>query len=518
MPFTLGVASGEPAPDGFVIWTRLAPKPFEEHGGMSGAPADVDWVVASDEKMSHVAQKGTVQATDDWAYSVHVELQGLEPDRWYWYQFRAGGEVSTVGRARTAPAAGAAVDRLRFAFASCQQWQKGFYTAYRDMLDKDLDLVVFLGDYIYESGINQAVPRPIEVPFRATFEANDLESYRWRYALYKLDPNLQAAHAMAPWIVTWDDHEVKNNYFGGGLNRGDYLAKSLLERRAAAYRAYYEHQPLRKEAIPQGPDLKLYRRRSYGSLLAFQVLDTRQYRSMQGALCFADERAEDKGYCPPSLDPSRTMLGQAQKQWLFDGMNASTARWQVLAQQVLMARMDTDPAPDVQSFGGSEMDKWDGYAVERDEVVAHLASAAKARSFNPVVISGDIHRNYVFDLKTNWDDPSQKAAIGTEFVGTSLTSEGDEPLDKDGQFTTVCGDFNGNPHNHLYDNHRGYVLCTVDQETWHADYRVLPTVKDPNAHASTLISFAVEWAEPGAQVDGACSAPGAEPYGSGHVG
>jgi alkaline phosphatase D len=212
------------------------------------------------------------------------------------------------------------------------------------------------------------------------------------------------------------------------------------------------------------------------------------------------------------------MLGKTQKQWLFDGMNASTARWQVLAQQVLMARMDTDPDPKVASFGGSEMDKWDGYAVERDEVVAHLASAAKARSFNPVVISGDIHRNYVFDLKTNWDDPSQKAAIGTEFVGTSLTSEGDEPLDKDGQFTTVCGDFNGNPHNHLYDNHRGYVLCTVDQETWHADYRVLPTVKDPNAHASTLISFAVEWAEPGAQVDGACSAPGAEPYGSGHVG
>jgi alkaline phosphatase D len=502
--FSLGVASGDPWPDGVVLWTRLAPQPFAPDGGMGTAPVDVEWEVASDEAMTTIVQRGTVMAEAAWAHSVHVEVTGLDPATWYWYRFRAGGTETEIGRTRTAPAADSAVDRLRFAFASCQRWDVGLYTAYRDMATQDIDLVVHLGDYIYESQhSSRDFLREGDFPVSALLEVRNLESYRARYALYKLDPDLQAAHLRAPWIVTWDDHEVNNNVFGI-LNRDEPAAQMLLERRAAAYQAYYEHQPLRAAAKPKGPDLQLYRRLGFGNLLEFNVLDTRQYRSPQGNLCDDIDRAGNGGYCPDSLDPDRTMLGDAQKRWLFDGVSQATATWNVLAQQVPFARVDNDAFPDAQSFGGKEMDKWDGYAVERDEVARTIAGAAKAGSFNPVVLTGDVHRNYVWDLKTDWDDPSNTTVFGAEFVGTSLTSNGDEPLEEDGKFTTVCGEWNGNPHNHLYDNHRGYVLCEVTPDRWTADYRVLSSVTHQDATVDTLASFVVEDSYPGVEAGSTC--------------
>lgn len=502
-PFTLGVASGEPLPDGVVLWTRLAPKPLEDGGGMPDAPVDVRWEIASDEAMTSVVQHGVAVASPAWAHSVHVEVEGLEADRWYWYRFMAGNEVSPVGRTRTAPAPGAAVENFRFAFASCQRWDQGLFTAYKDMAQQDLDLVVHLGDYIYEYGINHVPFRKQEMPVHAAFETKDLQDYRTRYALYKLDPHLQEAHRIAPWLVTWDDHEVHNNFFGN-IIRDLPISQPLLERRAAAYQAYYEHQPLRKESIPDGPDLQLYRRRTFGNLVEFNVLDTRQYRSAQGQLCDDATRAANGGFCPDSLDPNRTLLGDAQKQWLLDGFTKTSTRWNVLAQQVPMARIDNDSDPEVESFGGKEMDKWDGYAYERDEVIAHLAAAAQAQGFSPVVLTGDVHANYVWDLKTAWDDASDKTVFGTEFVGTSIASNGDDPLKKDGGFTTQCGNRNGNPHNHLFDNHRGYVLCNIGADLWQTDYRVLPTVEDGDAVARTLTSFAVEQGHAGAQLAGEC--------------
>jgi alkaline phosphatase D len=258
---------------------------------------------------------------------------------------------------------------------------------------------------------------------------------------------------------------------------------------------------LRAAARPKGPDLQLYRRLAFGNLLELNVLDTRQYRSPQGMVCDDASRAANGGFCADALDPQRTLLGDAQKQWLLDGFDDASARWSVLAQQVPMARIDNDAAPERESFGGEQMDKWDGYAVERDQIVTALAAAARARDFSPVVITGDVHANYVWDLKTDWDDTSDATVFGTEFVGTSISSNGDEPLEDDGAFTTELGNRNGNPHNHLFDNHRGYVLCEMTPDQWRTDYRVLPSVTDPEATASTLASFVVEHSLPGARQD-----------------
>lgn len=493
--FSLGVASGDPLPDGVVIWTRLAPMPFEDDGGMGAAPVEVQWEVALDEQMTRIVLDGTAVAETEWAHSVHVEVSGLEPSTWYWYRFRVKGSESPVGRTRTAPAANAPVDRFRFAFASCQKWDSGLYTAYRDLVQQDVDLVVHLGDYIYESTMDISnVPRDGEFPVSAAVPPRSLEDFRSRYALTKLDPHLQEAHRVAPWVVTWDDHEVENNYF----RLHEPAAQALMERRAAAYQAYYEHQPLREGARPKGPDLQLYRRLSFGDLLEFSILDTRQYRSPQAPACGDSVRTENGGFCPGSLDPSQTMLGDVQKQWLLDGFDQASTRWNILAQQVPMARIDKDRSPSVESYGGGDNDKWDGYAHERDQILSTWASAAAARSFNPIVITGDMHVNQVWDLRTDWDTPDA-SVIGTEFVGTSISTNGDRALEEDGTFTTHCGNWRGNPHNLLYDNHRGYVLCDVKAEQWTAEYRVMPTVMDPEAEATILTRFVVEQGNPGAQ-------------------
>lgn len=503
-PFQLGIASGEPLPDGVVLWTRLVPEPFEPDGGMPAASVEVRWEVASDERMTDIVQQGTTLADFGWAHSVHLEVSGLEPGRWYWYRFIAGGMESPVGRTRTAPAVGSSPESFTFAFASCQRWEDGLFTAYRDLAQQDVDLVVHLGDYIYEYLVHQNESvRDFDVPFTALNELRDLDDYRMRYALYKLDPDLQEAHRVAPWIVTWDDHEVNNNYFGKVV-RDSPFAEPLLKRREVAYKAFYEHQPLRKEQRPEGPDLQLYRAVEFGNLVRFNVLDTRQYRSVQVRDCSMLEREELDGFCEAALDPTRTMLGDHQKQWLLDGFGQTVARWNVLAQQVPMARIDYDASSRVQSFGGEEMDKWDGYVAEREEVLDAMADAAAARSFNPIVITGDVHVNQVWDLKRDWDAEDSETVFGTEFVGTSISSGGDVPLKEDGGFTTECGNWLGNPHNHLFDNHRGYVLCAITADQMLTTYRVMSSVEDPKAPASTLTSFVVEHGRPGAQADQMC--------------
>jgi alkaline phosphatase D len=504
-PFTLGVASGEPLPDGVVLWTRLAPRPLEAGYGMPHQPVVVRWQVARDEAMTQVVQAGETLAEPAWGHAVHVEVTGLDPGRPYWYRFTSGAEESVVGRTRTAPAPGSAVGEMRFAFASCQRWDHGLYTAYRDMVAQEPDLVVHLGDYIYETAIGFGHQlRDIEVPGPIGFTPNDLESYRFRHALYRLDPHLQEAHRIAPWLVTWDDHEVDNNYFGEML-RDLPAAQGLLALRAAAYQAWYEHMPVRRESLPQGPDLQLFRSRTFGGLLDFNLLDTRQYRTSQGSSCNDDLRAEGDGFCPDSLDPGRTLLGERQRDWLLERFTQGEARWMVLAQQVPFARIDNDSAPEVRSFGGLEMDKWDGYAWERDVVATAMTDAAGARGFAPVVITGDVHANHVWDLKRDWDDPSDETVYGTEFVGTSISSGGDDPLVEDGGFTTECGQRNGNPHNHLFDNHRGYVLCWVTPDQWQTTYRAMPNVSDPAAEGFTLASFVVEHQQPGVQADARCT-------------
>ena len=337
-PFTLGVASGEPAPDGFVIWTRLAPEPLDPDpatpGGMTPEPVEVAWEVGEDEAMRRVVRSGVAVARAEDAHTLHVEIAGLAPDRWYWYRFRTGGAASQVGRARTAPILGAPVDRLRVAFASCADWQQGYFSAYRHMAAESPDLVLFLGDYIYEFIEKRWTPVRLHSD---GVEAADLPTYRNRYAQYRTDPDLQAVHAAAPCLVTWDDHEVQNDYAERWAQ--DYAdPEAFLLRRAAAYRAFWEHMPLRNAARPIGPNLPLHRFADWGGLARMWMLDERQYRSRPP--CYGPPLPATKvvnaNSCPEYMDPGRTVLGAAQERWLREAMGQSRARWNLFGQGVLM--------------------------------------------------------------------------------------------------------------------------------------------------------------------------------------
>jgi alkaline phosphatase D len=471
-PFTLGIASGDPLPDGFVLWTRLAPKPLQPDGGMAPEPVEVSWQVASDERMTRIVQRGTAVARPEWAHSVHVDVQGLEPDRWYWYQFKVGTEVSGIGRTRTAPPFTALPDRLRFAFVSCQKYQDGYFTAFEHLARQDNDVIVHLGDYIYEGASHKFEVPGREVP---AHKCVTLDDYRLRYSLYKTDPALQAAHAVAPWILTWDDHEVSNDYAGDHDEHPDrFPREAFLRRRAAAYQAYYEHQPLRRANLPQGPDMLLYRRLEYGRLASFHVLDTRQYRTIQ------PQGGGRKPASPVLLDPKGTLMGDQQRAWLFDGLVKSSAVWNAITQQVLFARVDLQPGPEVVYA----MDKWSGYEFERRRLLRHIHDA-KVR--NPVVLSGDIHCNWANELIADFDDLDSQS-VATEFVGTSITSDGDGSEKK----PTTDAMLAENPFVKFFNNERGFVRCELTPQTWRADFQTVPYVSRRGAPLQTRATFQVE--------------------------
>lgn len=472
-PFSLGVASGDPLPDSIVLWTRLAPRPLEPGGGMDPQSVAVSWQIAEDETMTRVVQSGTTTARADWSHSVHVEVEGLRADRWYWYQFKAGGEVSPVGRTRTTPPLRALPDRMRFAMVSCQHYETGLYTAYDHLSHEDLDLVVHLGDYIYEGSA-----RPDRLRQHIGGECKSIDDYRIRYARYKSDPHLQAAHAMAPWIVTWDDHEVANNYADAYLKNGTPADEFLL-RRAAGYQAYFEHMPLRRRSLPRGPDMLLYRNVAYGKLAQFHVLDTRQYRTPQKL---------GDGNKPPTpvlLDPNGTLLGDRQRDWLFNGLNNSTANWNVLTQQVMMARVDRAPGPKVTH----SMDQWPGYEFERRRVLKHFHDQ---QIKNPVVLTGDIHKHWANELIADFDQLDSKV-VGTEFVGTSLSSSGDGTEQPNGHDQILSE----NPFVKFFNGERGYVSHEITPESWQAHYRTVPFVTRPGAPLQTRASFVVNSGRPG---------------------
>jgi alkaline phosphatase D len=477
-PFTLGVASGDPLPDGAVLWTRLAPDPLNG-GGMTNDPVEVEWLVARDDAAKDVVRSGTVSATRDLAHSVHVEVSGLEPDRSYSYRFRAGGAESPVGRLRTAPAAGARIQRLAFAFASCQNYAHGYYTAHAALAREDLAAALFLGDYIYEGTARGAIVRE----YSKRGWSFSLADYRDRYAQVKTDRDLQAAHAAFPWIVTWDDHEVENNY-AGAIDKEDPRNKAAIAERTAAYQAFYEHMPVRVPR-PRGPDLSLYRSLTYGGLATFHVLDTRQYRSVEVPLCREQDEVPS-GYCPASVDPSRTMLGADQRAWLLKGLGASPTAWNFLAQSVRFAQQDSSPDPARHVFDG--VDNWMGYVADRQVILDQFG-----RTKNPVVLSGDSHVNFVYDLKRDFTDPTS-SIVGTELLGTSISSEGDPFIEQ-----TQFGGSAKNPQLRFFDNHRGYVRCTLEGERLTTDFRAISTVKRPTATVSTTATFVVESGRPGAQ-------------------
>jgi len=473
-PFSLGVASGDPLPRSVVLWTRLAPDPLNG-GGMPPNPVSVRWQIASDENMKHIVDSGTEIATPELGHSIHVTARRLEPSRWYWYQFKVGNEVSPIGRTRTAPDVGDRVNEFRFAFASCQNWQSGYYAAYKNMAQEDLDLVIHLGDYIYEGAPSATAIRPHE----GDSEPVTLEEYRNRHAQYKSDPNLQATHAAFPWVVTWDDHEVDNNWADEIPQDPEQQSRDeFLARRAAAFQAYYEHMPLRQRSQPRGIDLQLYRRFTFGDLVEFNVLDTRQYRTDQPC---GDGR---KPRCAEALVESATMTGSEQERWLFEGLARARARWNVLAQQTIMAQYDYDTGAE----GVFNLDQWDGYVAARNRILNFIQ---QRRPSNPIVITGDWHSNWVNDIKANFDEPNSET-IATEFVGTSISSSCPWTFDVEAALSQ-------NPWVKYFNGRlRGYVRCHLNRERWRTDFRLLPesqptgtTVSDPNTSVVTATSFEV---------------------------
>lgn len=485
-PFTLGVASGDPLPDGFVIWTRLAPR-FNATDGSGGLskPVPVRWRVASDAAMTRIVKQGEVLADRRFAHSVHVEVAGLEAGRPYWYQFEGLGAQSPVGQSRTTPAL-TAMTPARLGFVSCSHWERGYFSAYRHLAAEQPDLVFFLGDYIYDSSYaadSGKIIRP-----HGAGNAVDLAGYRNRYALYKTDPDLQALHACAPCAATWDDHEVQNDYANKWSQDPAISTRDFLLQRAAAYQAFYEHMPLRASSLPRGPDMRVYRRLDYGRLVQFHILDGRQYRSEQP--CIPPNRSHQGHIAPADCadlgDPKRTMLGWEQEAWLEQGFARSKARWNVIAQDLLVAPL-TQRNPATQELG-HWTDGWDGYGATRDRV---LASIERTRVSNPVFLGGDIHSFWTTDLHARSGDPESKV-VATEFVGTSVTSDGPP-------FELFNGVLPLNPHVRFFDSRqRGYVSVEVQEQKMLTNFRVISDPRDVNASVSTLKQFVVESGRAGA--------------------
>jgi alkaline phosphatase D len=469
-PFTLGIASGFPEPNAVVLWTRLAPEPLAPGGGMAPAPVEVRWEIAGDEAFKQIERSGNVYATPEWAHSVHVEATGLSPGRDYWYRFTCGGARSAVGRTRTAPARDAALAELKLAIACCQHYEPATYAAYRSIAAERPDVVVHLGDYIYE-GRGQRSVRSHDAP-----EAITLEDYRLRYSIYKLDKNLQAAHLASPWMLVGDDHEVANDYADDHYQ--DFDPVWVHARRTAAYKAHYEHLPLPHRFVPLDGRQRHYMTRAFGTLANLIMLDGRQYRSPQacdgGPLVLP---------CADLVSDQRTMLGAAQEQWLKDALAQSRARWTLIGQQTLFAHVDESPDKEVRFWA----DNWNGYPAARarlvDDLVAHKAS-------NPVILSGDIHAFLVNDVNRRGDDPASPI-VATEFVSTSISSNG-----RPQQGFDAWRPKNPNVHFARSDS-RGYLRLSVKPDHLHADLMAVDDIRRDDSPVHVLAAYDVEDGKPG---------------------
>ncbi len=395
---------------------------------MTESAVDVDWQVADDERFSRVRASGRTRTGPADGYAVHVEVHGLPAGGTFFYRFGALGSLSRTGTTRTAPPPGAMAP-LTIASASCANYEHGFFTAYRH-----------------------------------------------RYALHHADPDLQAAHAAAPWVSVFDDHEVANNWAGA---HAETPQRDFLARRAAAFRAWYENTPVRLAQRPQGPSVQCFRRLAWGATATFHLLDTRQYRDVQAC---GDAYPST---CAQRSDPGRSLTGGAQERWLVDGFRTSRARWDVLAQQVFFSQLDLVPGPP----RGFNEDSWDGYPVERDRIVE---AWQQARVRNVVVLSGDIHTHYVADVHARYGDPTSPV-VGTELVSSSITSEGDG-ADHAAKVTEALAE---NPHIHYGIDRRGYVTARFTPDGMRATVRVVDRVSTPGAPIRTAARFTVADRTPG---------------------
>ena len=487
-PFSLGVASGEPWPDNVVLWTRLVRDGQAPDGGMGTLPVEVTWQVARDEHMKDVVRSGVTLATADVAHSVHVEIGGLEPARWYWYRFQAIGVQSPIGRTRTAPALGASLSSVSFVATCCQHWMYGNWGAYRRMVEEKIDFILHLGDYIYESPSSSAaaVKQIVrEVPFGVP---KTLADYRRVHAHYKTDPAIQDAHAAVPWIMTWDDHEVENDYTGNSTEHR--LPRfERLQQRAAAYQAFWEHMPLRLAQRPLGPDAIMYRRLAFGDLVDLVMLDERQYRS--ALPCPPAPPARDRSRrvaidnCADSLDPNRSMLGMDQERWLAKTLSEpARARWSVIGQQMQFVPHFSKTKEDKLAI---RTDGWDGYAAAHQRALDMIAARPNR---DTLVIGGDIHAFIAADVPAKRNDPSSSPIASHVVVGPVSSRLGDH--------NSLAEAMPHNPHVKFADARRhGYTRCTIERDRSLFEFRALDDVKDANSGITTLAGFETEWGKAG---------------------
>lgn len=481
-PFALGVASGFPQPNTVVLWTRLMLSPAQASHKLA-----VHWELALDERFAQIVQQGEAWALPELAHAVHVEPQGLAPDRVYHYRFRLGDATSAVGRTRTTPALGAEVQRLRLVYASCQRWEHGHFAAWRHVVADEPDVVLFLGDYIYEyPGAAQAV-RTVDGGWVLT-----LDDYRRRYALYKSDAALQAAHAACPWLMTWDDHEVHNDYAGQSAGDSGPPVDDFAARRAAAYQAYYEHMPLPARmltralvGLAQGAELRLYGSTAWGRLAQLNVLDARQYKDPQ--VCTQPSRRGsrlvDPSQCADWQDAQRSLLGAAQERWLGEQLGAARGgAWNILAQQSLLGPRDFKSGPGQTLWN----DGWDGYAAARTRLTQTLA---QQRTRNAVCLGGDVHENWVGHILADYARPDS-TPVGVEFCGTSISS-------RSGGNAKLAAHLAENPHFVFADAQRkGYGLADFTPQRLTTTLRVVQDVTQADSGAETLARFVVESGQP----------------------
>jgi alkaline phosphatase D len=486
-PFLLGVASGAPAVDGMVLWTRLMAAPLGDP--LPSVPIEVKWELSVDPLFKKIIRTGTEYAHPDFAHSVHAEIGGLaqqarhQTPLQYWYRFIVGGVTSPVGRTRVLPHLNSR-QKFTLALASCQNYEHGYFSAYRHMAQEDLDCVLFVGDYIYEYGMTPNRTRQHNSPTVQT-----LDEYRARYALYKSDPDLQLAHAAFPWIVTWDDHEVENDYANdrAASGRGEHF----MAKRAAAYRAYWEHMPLRKAQLPIGAEAKIYSRYAWGQTANLHVLDARQYRDYQ--VCTPSDQGGSRSIldknCPERLSTSSSLLGDQQEAWLNSGIRNSQAGFEIIGQQSIMGqmRMPASRSAEVTTAEAFWNDSWDGYPLARKRMLDIWA-----KKKNVISLGGDVHATYINHLVNDFDDP-YSPALATEIVGTSITSP---------SWPQAATERIMSHNSHMKfgkSDQRGYTILVLEKNQATATLRVIDNARVQESKLSTAGRFVIEAGRPGAQ-------------------
>ncbi|REE99740.1 alkaline phosphatase D [Thermomonospora umbrina] len=490
--FRHGVASGDPLPEAVILWTRVTPTDEATPGSGRGPVVDVAWQVARDAAFSNVVAHGTVRTGPDADHTVKVDVGGLAPDSSYHYRFVLDGDASAVGRTRTAPAATASVDALRFGVVSCSNWEAGYFSAYRHLAARD-DLfgVIHLGDYIYEYGTGDFdaggdVIRRNE----PAHEILSLADYRMRHALYKTDPDLQAVHARHPFMIVWDDHEVANNAWSGGAGNHDEVTEGPYANRLAASRkAYFEWMPVRV-----GPGGTIHRRLRFGRLAELTLLDLRGYRSKQASGGAVD-------------DPSRTITGDAQMSWLKSGLSASAdeTSWRLIGNSVMISPVALGSVPAYLlgplgrllglPAGGMAVnsDQWDGYTADRQELLGHLHGG---RIENTVFLTGDIHTSWANDVPLTAATYPVSPSVATEMVVPSVTSDNiDDILGVPARTLTLIAEgavrlTNRHVRWSELDSH-GYGVIDVTDERVRMSYHALSDRTRPDATSSLMASFAV---------------------------